>query len=256
MLWISSKRVAVVLTAAISLLSVSGVTTQWIQHTYGSDSQLRYIWLFDLNREQNLPAWYSSTTLALAATLLSLIAARKKDQEATYANHWLVLSIIFFYLSIDEAISIHERGNRIFAPFQPTGFFLYSWVILGIGFVAVVGLSYLRFLTALPPAHRWRFVSAGAIYVTGALAVEMLEARWASIHSPDNLTYATLVWIEETLEMAGIGLFIYALLVYIEKEMSRSTLIDLPSHSHKQTSGRNPNHISSPSTYKATGTDG
>jgi len=256
MLWVSPKRVAKILGGAITILSLAGLGTQWIRYTFGHDYQRGLNWLFTLDLEGNLPAWYSSTALALAATLLSLIGARKKDQGASYANHWFALCIIFFYLSIDEAISIHEKAGSIFAPFQLTGVFYYNWVILGIGFVVVVGLSYLRFLMALPPVHRWRFICAGTVYVTGALAVEMIEARWASLHGPGNLIYATFVWIEETLEMVGVAVFIYALWVYIEEEIASMILTVPPSLSRGQTFTRNPGRLHSvDDQYRPTGTD-
>lgn len=257
MLWISPKRVAQILGGMITVLSVAGLGTQWIRYTLGHDYQLGLFWLFDLNMEGNLPAWYASTALALAATLLGLIGARKRDQGATHANHWLVLSIIFFYLSLDEAISIHEKAGSVLAPLQLTGVFYYNWVVLGIGFVGIVGISYLRFLKALPPTHRWRFVVAGLTYVTGALGIEMIESRWAFIfHGPGNLTYAMLVWIEETLEMVGVAVFIYALCVYIEEEISRVIEVVPPFLSRGRTFIHNPGRVHSvDEQYRPTGTD-
>lgn len=256
MLWVSPKRVAQIQGSMIAILSVAGLGTQWIRYTLGHDYQLGLFWLFDLNMEGNLPAWYASTALALAATLLGLIGARKKDQGATHANHWLALSIVFFYLSLDEAISIHEKAGSIFAPFQLTGLFYYNWVILGISFVGVVGLSYLRFLMALPAVHRWRFILAGTIYVTGVLVIEMIEARWAFLHGPGNLIYATFVWIEETLEMVGVSVFIYALWAYIEEEISRVIEVVPPFLSRGRTLTHNPGGVHLvDDQYRPTGTD-
>ncbi|MFO0699410.1 MAG: hypothetical protein U0236_09290 [Nitrospira sp.] len=257
MLWVSPKRVAQILGGTITILSLAGLGTQLIRYTFGHDYQFGLNWLFDLNMEGNLPAWYASTALASAATLLGLIGAHKRDQGAIHANHWLALSIIFFYLSLDEAISIHEAAGRILAPLQLTGVFHYNWVVLGIGFVCIVGGSYLRFLKALPPTHRWRFVVAGLTYVTGALGIEMIESRWAFLfHGPGNLTYAMLVWIEETLEMIGVAVFIYALWAYIEEEISRMTLSVPPSLPRGRTFTRTPGRIHSVGDqYRSTGTD-
>lgn len=43
----------------------------------------------------------------------------------------------------------------------------------------------------------------------------MLGGRWFEMYGKHNITYSILYTCEETLEMLGIALFIYALLTYI-----------------------------------------
>ena len=74
------------------------------------------------------------------------------------------------------------------------------------------------FLTRLPVTTRWTFVSAGSLYVAGALGIEMLEARYHYVsHTWTDLSYALLVGVEEPLEMTGIALFIYGISTYLAR---------------------------------------
>ena len=105
-----------------------------------------------------------------------------------------------------------------FDGLHPTGIFYYSWVIVGVAFVGLVALCYLGFLTRLPVTTRWTFVSAGSLYVAGALGIEMLEARYHYVsHTWTDLSYALLVGVEEPLEMIGIALFIYGISTYLAR---------------------------------------
>ena len=81
--------------------------------------------------------------------------------------------------------------------------------------VTIIGLSYLRFLGALPPRTRWQFLRAGAVYVGGALGVELVLAWWTDRVGDKNFVYALIDLVEESMEMIGVGLFLLALLEYL-----------------------------------------
>lgn len=90
-----------------------------------------------------------------------------------------------------------------------------SWGI----FVLVCLLSFVRFLAALPARIRRLILIAGTVYVGSALGVEMLDGYYAQMYSNDNMMYSILTTIEESMEMLGIIIFIYALLSYIGSYM-------------------------------------
>jgi hypothetical protein len=56
---------------------------------------------------------------------------------------------------------------------------------------------------------------AAALYIGGAVGLELVGGRYAEMHGLKNLTYSMIATAEETLEMAGVIVFIYALLRYI-----------------------------------------
>jgi len=72
--------------------------------------------------------------------------------------------------------------------------------------------SFLRDLAAivsLPARTRTLFLIAGAVYVSGAVVLEMAGGAYASTHGTD-LAYGALASVEEVLEMAGIVVMLYA----------------------------------------------
>ncbi len=180
--------------------------------------------ILNVDNEQSIPAWFSSSLLLLCSVLLAAITIAVKESRGRYVLSWGALSIIFALLSVDETMAMHER---LIGPLRSLlgigGFFQYAWVIPAGAFVIVFALTYLRFLFDLPMGVRQLFVAAGVLYVSGALGLEMLGGYWAEIHGETNqsyhanLTYHTLVTVEEFLEMTGAVLFLYALMRYTDQ---------------------------------------
>ena len=56
---------------------------------------------------------------------------------------------------------------------------------------------------------------AGAIYIGGAIGMEMLGGYFVEVYGQKSFVYFLISTIEEFLEMFGIAVFIYALLSYI-----------------------------------------
>jgi hypothetical protein len=174
------------------------------------------IGLVGLAGEANVPAWFSSSALLWCSILLINIAHIKTTSDDRYATHWGVLSLIFLILSLDEAVSLHEKTT---APLQSVldldGLLYYAWVIPGLAFVAVFVLAYLRFFLNLTTESKWLFALSGVLYVGGAAGLEMLEGL---LYNPgSHATYSVSFWIvqmQESLEMLGIAIFIYALMRY------------------------------------------
>lgn len=179
-----------------------------------ADGEGEKMLLFSLNGEQNIPSWYSSSMRLICAILLAAIAVAAR--ESGYRFHWMSLSVIFLYLSIDELASIHEKvGSALAERFDTSGFLTYAWVIPYAFLVFVFVLVYTRFLYDLPASTRLAFLAAGILFVGGALGVEMVNGRTDDTYGTAHLTYILGSYIEEVLEMLGELGFFYALLSYI-----------------------------------------
>jgi len=189
-------------TAAVSLLGL-GAELLYI-FGEGTPLQRKLVPFFSLSDEANLPTWYAASLLLCASLLLSAIARMPRPDE-TSPRHWRGLAAIFLYMSLDESVQLHEQLSQYF---HTSGVLYYGWVIPAAAFVLLVLVTYLSFLRKLSPYFRWGFVAAGALYVGGALLMELPLGAWAEIHGDDNPTYAMLDWVEETLELAGASLFI------------------------------------------------
>lgn len=203
------------------LLVLASITGQLTKYILGHEFVYGLIRLFYVDYENNIPSYFSASLLLLAALLLALITALKKAAHAAYEFQWALLSFTFLYMAIDEAASIHElltwpmRNLLGLLGQQAGGIFSFTWVIPGIAVAMVFGLSYLKFLLHLPAKTRWRFVIAATLYLGGAIGMELIGGRYADLHGMENLAYSMTATVEESLEMAGVIVFIYTLLNYI-----------------------------------------
>ena len=181
-----------------------------------------YIRLFDLNREANIPTWFSSLLFMLNAFILAIIAILTKARQGPYYTQWFVLAVIFLYLSIDESALLHEMAEkpvrRAFGV--PHGYLYFAWIIPAVCFLIVLGVYIRRFLFELPKNTRWLFLIAGAVFVSGAVGMEAITAKIFSTNA-GHKTMAYYFWanLEESFEMFGLIIFFYALLDYVAQNM-------------------------------------
>ena len=212
----STWRLQLAITAALVFGHVVSMVVPYFGHDY---IVLR---LLDLNEERSAGTFYSVIgLLACAATLLLLaFAARQRDSHWRGDGlWWLGLSALFVFMSADEGLAIHEvLMVHVRKALHASGMLYYAWVIPYSGLVVFVALVYARFLLRLPRGIAARFIVAGAVYVGGAVGLEMVagymvETRgYAERSLPMEIEYL----VEETMEMLGAAYFLTALLRYME----------------------------------------
>jgi hypothetical protein len=146
-----------------------------------------------------------------------VIARHQALIRSPWRWHFLVLALGFVVLSIDEMASIHETLLGRLGQSLVGDVFYFTWLGPALVVIALVGLSYLRFLLALPRRFQVLFAASGAVFLAGAVGAEMVGSEIARHRLGDdaNWAYQIEVIVEEGLEMAGSALFIYALLAYI-----------------------------------------
>ncbi|RDV14236.1 hypothetical protein DXT99_15705 [Pontibacter diazotrophicus] len=172
---------------------------------------------FHLGLEGNLSTYFSTFNLALASILSYVVYSTGK--KATY--HWLYLSLLFLFLSIDESAQLHETfgglaGSKFNSYLDEVPPFLsWAWMVPYAVFTLLVGLYFFKFTLKLPVKTRSLFYLSGCIYVFAALGLEFCEAHFDTLYGPDNVVNKFLFPIEEFLEMVGIIIFNYALLDYL-----------------------------------------
>lgn len=207
--------IALVLAMTALLVILAGLAGQLAPHFTGRDE---VVTLFNLDSEQNIPTFFSVVLMLGATLLLGLIAIFKKAQGAAYTLQWAVLACGFLFMSIDEAMSIHEKLNEpmsgLLGKDRPA-IFHFAWVVPGIAVVVAVGLFFLKFLLYLPAKTRLLFVAAATLYLGGVIVVELIGNYYAAVSGTDGWAYIASATIEEGLEMAGIIVFIFALLKYM-----------------------------------------
>ena len=163
-----------------------------------------------LSWEANLPTWAASALLLAAAFAILLIGTKAKHNEDPWYRYWYAMAFIFLYISLDETAQIHENLGHLLTT--GTGLFYYDWVIPASAILIILGLVYWPFLVSLEVSTRNRFVLAAALYIGGALLMELPLGLWVSEQGSSNLGYGLIDWAEETLELIGISVFLHALI--------------------------------------------
>jgi hypothetical protein len=223
-LTISSKRVAV----ALSLAALAFLLAHLAGYAYASLVPARYDWhslghrhwqLFNLNYERNLPSWFTASVLLLGA--VAVVTTGLVDRTiGRAAVYWRGLAALFVYLSADEAAGLHERIGRVVGRVVHVSGFLgrYTWVLAGAVLVVTVIVVYLPFVRRLPHRTRRLFLTAGALYVAGAIGVELAGGALKTSYFPRSTIWFQLISVaEEGLEMAGAIVFLYAVLDYVSR---------------------------------------
>jgi hypothetical protein len=160
-----------------------------------------------LSYEANLPTWVSSSLLLVCALAAGAIALEKPP----WHRQWWGITAILGWMSLDEAAEIHEHLGGLIGT---NGIFYFDWVIPATAVVLALALIYLPFVRALEPRTRNRLLIAAAVYLGGALVMELPLGWWTELHGSEGLTYGLIDWVEESMEMLGASLALVALVAH------------------------------------------
>ena len=218
---VEPKKIAMVIAVVIAILGPLGLVAMLLDLQLEPGYLLEITRSVHLDREGNIPAFGQALALMLSAVLLALVGRGARKANDRFARHWTVLAVIFAYLAFDEAAALHEMTRiPIELLTETSGVFHLPWLIAGLAFVAVVTFAFAPFVMRLPRTTRRRFILAAALFVGGALGMEMVESLYFAVTGAPRTSpvYIALVAIEETLEIAGNGVFIVALLCHLRDE--------------------------------------
>lgn len=208
------KRIVLIAAAVVIGL---GFAREWFIASYGEFTVLQEGRHFDLDEEANLPAWFSASLMLMIGLTCGLLASHSRVRGDGLRWGWIGLAVVFVILSADEAASFHEAlMEPLRAMLGADGIFFYAWIVPAIPLVGLFALIYLPFLFRLPVSTRVRFVVAGALFVGGAIGVEMIGGLFASTVGEAGTVYGVVTAIEETLEISGLSLFAVALVDYLD----------------------------------------
>ncbi|HEX9904309.1 MAG TPA: hypothetical protein VGA77_05030 [Propylenella sp.] len=206
---------------AAGLVLGLGILREIVQPIIGFDTPLEDLRHFALDSEQNMQAWLESILMALAAALLTIVAALSRRHDPANRFHWAGLAIVFLLFSIDESVSFHESTmDTLRAEFRLTGVLHFSWVVIAAPLLIAFAVVFIPFLLRLPRATMLRFVIAGSVFVVGAFGMELVGGYLVSTEGDRSLPYRLSAMCEESLEIVGVTLFVSALLRLLAARMS------------------------------------
>lgn len=214
---ITPRVVLAVFVPAILLLNVANAVAVYLyhhRHHHGG----RFFNEFSLDREANVPSWFSSALLLTAAAVVALVALDALARKSRWGRHWAGLSVVYVVLSMDETSEIHERiGSWLRAHLNLHGPLHYAGVVPMVAFAVFVGVAYVRFLRALPRDTLLGILVSAALYIGGAAGVEAASGWWAQGHGSKSTALLLVSTVEENLEMFGTLLFILVVLAYFAR---------------------------------------
>ena len=191
---------------------------------YGFGAEKHWLNSLNMDRELNLPTLFSSALLLVAALLMQRLAQRS-DRIAT--EDWRLLSKIFIFLALDEALQIHEILIIPGLRHQVHPALASTWVVPYAALVLIMLWRFRRFLGCIPRATASRLLRSGSVYLSGAIGMEMIgsfavRSSLIRLHSP---WYGAITGLEESLEMLGIILLIDALMRALLEQQNRIDFI-------------------------------
>ena len=166
----------------------------------------------DLGETGSIGRWFT-TLLLFGAGLLTLLTGRLVFiGKARWDYAWPLLGLGCLFLSLDEVAGFRGAVYR-FAESA-------HWTVLGGAFVLLAATAFVPLLRSLPSRTRWAILVAGAVYFAGtsSVASETLYGGQDPVLIP--MAGKLLAVVEEFLEMAGVILFMRALLSHIEVHLS------------------------------------
>lgn len=186
------------------------------------------IW-FDMNREVTIATWFAASQLLVTGILLGSLGAFRRDRGRPSPAFFVLAGLLFAFLSLDEAVAIHERITEFTVrhAWVPSfrgghGVWIFVYAVLG----AVILALGRRQLAAF--WHRYRqpaqIMLAGAVLtVAGAVGLEILYyyLEDGAVTLIDEIQAAA----EELLEMIGVSVVLMGVLL-LGRRMVRLQPID------------------------------
>ncbi len=217
---VTPKRLARLFGYAVCCLVVAHLLVQTVRFASGNERLFGLVPLFSVGSDRNLPTFYSALALLASAGLLWLIGVASRQCPALRPSYWYGLALVFVFLSIDEMLMLHEKMiEPLRSRLGTSGIFHYAWIIPYGAACLVLVAVYSRFLLQLPRRTSLLFIASGTVFVTGAIGFEMLGGLHFEKYGGKTIVYVALQTVEETLEMVGIVMFLYALADYLEAHL-------------------------------------
>lgn len=214
---LNRRSIGKLLGVAITLLLIANLLGQIARFGFGHDHVYGLVPLFNVDKEQNIPTFFTVLIILANALLLATIGIIQKQTGRIDSHYWFFLAAGFLFFAYDESFQVHEKLTgpmRSVLGDSELGMLYFGWVVPGIIGVIILALLFVNFLRRLPQTTRYWMLISATIYLSGCIGMELLDGRYVEAHGP-NFTYHLLITVEEGLEMAGLSTFLVTLLGHI-----------------------------------------
>ncbi len=222
--------ILLIIFGVLLLLNVAGILVTYIT---GHTSLLGVLHRINFDRENSLPTYFSVVNLLICAGLLFSIYRIERVKRPFNEKYWLILSIFFLWLSVDESASVHEMAM---APIRgafdiisvSVDWLAHPWVIPGVIIVLAAAGYFFRFYMGLSGRYKLLFLVAAVLFIGGSMGMETFNGFFEPETPRFDLLYSLLMTVEESMEMAAVIIFIYALIEYLRALMPQTVTTGSP----------------------------
>ena len=204
---------------ALLFLIVTTAAHLWLRE--GVENLIGFDQLFNVDAESNLPTWFAAFLLQVSALIAWSIGDYDAPRERKW---WRGIAALLLVMSLDEVANLHHAPTRMLRDITGVqdGLLLNAWILPGALVILLVGACYLRFLLRRPLWFAVWFACAAALFVIGAVGLEILSSvieYEAGGFAYDGRTTYSLAFemtavLEEVFEYAGSLLALFLLLRY------------------------------------------
>lgn len=173
----------------------------------------------DFDDEASIPTWFSQFILLSIAVgaFISAYLSRPRSNKNNSRIFWLIVGGISFLLSIDEVAALHEFVLQTvhLLTFGESGATKSNnaWVMV-LPFITIGALALVwRAIRNLSKQIVWLFVLGGAIYLAGAVGIDIITNADAA---NNFINAGILVAIEESMELIGSSIILFAIIRHLE----------------------------------------
>ena len=214
---LTPPKLAQLLSAVLAVLFFMHGLALLVAHGLGFPIALGLVPLFHVDFENNIPTFVAFVLLLCCG----LVSAWSSALEATRPRHrraWAFIAFIFLLLAADEAFSFHEQlGTFLYARFSQFDLPMYAWVVPYGTVVVLLGSFLLRWFLELERSMQLSLFAAGAVFLAGAIGLELVASAHYESLPVERETYRTLTGdllstFEEACEFAGASWFLHTLL--------------------------------------------
>jgi hypothetical protein len=217
----SIKGVITLLIGIVTTLVIVGTIADIIKFQVAPSPAHRLARLmnrFVLSFEPSIPNWYASAALLCSGALLGIIATVKWQARDRFSKYWAAMAAMFIVFSIDEGVRLHEMIHTVMIKIVDTEGMSYSPSVFVTGvFVAAFAIIYIPFLKHIDRRTAALFVIAGGVYVFGTVVMDMCGSMVIDFYGEASIQHTFSQLVEESCEMFGIVVFLYALGDYIRR---------------------------------------
>jgi hypothetical protein len=165
---------------------------------------------------QDVEGQFVQLLTVASAALLFVVARRSGVRRDGLARYWWTLTALFVLMVLVKIFPIYrDLVARLRAlDDEHAGLQRSSTILFAIASTLALtcGFYFWGFLARLPPRLRWALLAAGGIFLFGSIGMEGIgEWIWGLYHSSRSIPYVAADFFEEVFEVAGLIVFIHAL---------------------------------------------